>query len=103
MQLNDPVYFLTIPFAAAPALRSLRLAAGGTQSRTLQMLKHPLVQQPASEEGGSDDRRVQPELGQGQIPAGLSPDFSRHALYKPAPTDIRGDLGPHVRSMISEP
>jgi hypothetical protein len=109
LQLNDPIYKLTVDFqsfGALTALASLAPPDGGVDihgPRTLRRLKPSTVNGiKVTHAPHSDDERQGPrkELDHDGSPASAS--FKRHDSYKPAPHAL-AFLAPHVRAIPSMP
>lgn len=107
MQLNDPIYNLTISLATSNALTALASlsppdggAAEASAPRTLRRLKHSRVKRfITSQEPCSDDEDPPKEPDHDALAANAT--FTRHESYKPAPYVLLS-LAPHVRAIPTE-
>ncbi|PHH93133.1 hypothetical protein CDD83_513 [Cordyceps sp. RAO-2017] len=105
MQLNDPIYNLTVnlraPSAAASSLVGLGAAGSGPPDiRTLRMLQAPSVKRLAA--AGDDTRTPAPETtrkAEDEPDGGEQATFQRHKNYKPTPSALLGNLAPNVRAV----
>lgn len=105
LQLNDPIYNLTILFwtpEVAAALASLRPSDDGTATdapRTLKRLTHSKVKRFAVHEPESGDEHT-PEEPDHDILAERA-TFERHRSYRPSPY-VLAHIAPHVRAAPTE-
>lgn len=106
LQLNDPIYILTIALTTPSALTSLAGLApspGGVEKqapRTLKLLNQSVVQSfPAPDESPRDDEDLLKAPDHDAL--ALKATFKRHESYQPAP-NVSANLAPHVRAVPTE-
>lgn len=108
LQLNDPIYNLTICLTSPEATRALASLAPPTHSqakahapRTLKRLTHSRVKRfTATHDSPSDDGHEdspRKELDHDALAARAT--FDRHESYQPAPHVLQASLAPHVRAI----
>lgn len=106
LQLNDPIYNLTISLQNPSALTSLAGLAPSPDGvakqapRTLKLLNHSTVQSfIAPDESAREDEDLL--KAPDQDPLALKATFERHESYQPAP-HVFANLAPHVRAVPTE-
>lgn len=106
LQLNDPIYNLTIGLTTPSALTSLAALAPSPDEvekqapRTLKLLNNSVVQSflaPYEDPSKNEDLLKAPDH---DAPA-LGATFERHESYQPAP-HVFANLAPHVRAVPTE-
>lgn len=106
LQLNDPIYNLTIGLTTPSALTSLAALAPSPDevekkaSRTLKLLNHSVVQSflaPYEDPSQDEDLLKAPD----HDALALGATFERHESYQPAP-HVFANLAPHVRAVPTE-
>lgn len=106
LQLNDPIYNLTISLTTPSTLTSLAGLAPSPDRvenqapRTLKLLNHSIVQSfPAPYESPHDDEGALKAPDHDAL--ALRATFERHESYQPAP-NVFANLAPHVRAVPKE-
>ncbi|KAF7559948.1 hypothetical protein G7046_g4218 [Stylonectria norvegica] len=114
MQLNDPIYNLTIKLengnvASTAVLASLHPPKEQQQASELSdSLRNLLLTRPSTFRSfagtDEDEEEAKPSFHQSSLREhtfSLS-DFHRHQSYSPAPHVLKSNLAPHVRTMVTE-